>query len=296
MDYPYLAPCSYFLIYVYEIPGSVDHAGILKVGDTSFKSTKKSAELTVNCAELKAAAKKRIDQQTGTAGVKYVLHHAELAVRTVQTGGEKMLSFFRDHEVHDVLEKSGYKHVKIAGTTGREWCRADLETIKNAIAAVKEGRIALNSSELKKPDPFVFREEQEKAIADTLTRFKKHNDMLWDAKMRFGKTPTALEVVRRGEFRKTIIITHRPVVGTSWEEDFKKIFPGKEIPYVYVDKTKVVAKGYEAKEEADKKDILKKYDKAGKHFIYFASIQDLRGSAVARGEGWYSLNGGGRCR
>ena len=31
MDYPYSAPCSYFLIYVYEIPGSVDHAGLLKV-------------------------------------------------------------------------------------------------------------------------------------------------------------------------------------------------------------------------------------------------------------------------
>ena len=38
MNYPYIAPCSYFLIYVYEIPGSVDHAGLLKVGETSFKS------------------------------------------------------------------------------------------------------------------------------------------------------------------------------------------------------------------------------------------------------------------
>ena len=113
-------------------------------------------------------------------------------------GGEKVLSFFRDHDVHDVLEKSGYKHVKIEGTTGREWYKADLETIKNAIAAVKEGRIALDSTELKKPDSFKFRDEQEKAIADTLTRFKKHNDMLWDAKMRFGKTPTILEVVCRG--------------------------------------------------------------------------------------------------
>ena len=35
-DYPYSAPCSYFLIYVYEIPGSVDHSGLLKVGDTSM--------------------------------------------------------------------------------------------------------------------------------------------------------------------------------------------------------------------------------------------------------------------
>ena len=149
-DHPYSAPCSYFLIYVYELPGSVDHAGLLKVGDTSFKSPKKPSELTVNCAELKAAAKKRIDQQTGTAGVKYILHHAELAVRMTQDGGVKMITPFRDHDVHDVLEKSGYKHVKIADTKGREWYKADLETIKNAIAAVKEGRIALDSSELKK--------------------------------------------------------------------------------------------------------------------------------------------------
>ena len=41
MDYPYIAPCSHFLIYVYEIPGSVDHAGLLKVGDTNIKTAKK---------------------------------------------------------------------------------------------------------------------------------------------------------------------------------------------------------------------------------------------------------------
>lgn len=55
MNYPYIAPCSFFLIYVYEIPGSVDHAGILKVWDTTIKSLKKASELTVNCADRKAA-------------------------------------------------------------------------------------------------------------------------------------------------------------------------------------------------------------------------------------------------
>lgn len=88
-NYPYIAPCSYFLVRSYEIPGSVDHVGILKVGDTTIKSLKKASELTVNCADRKAAAKKRIDQQTGTAGVKYVLHHAELAVRMVHLGGRE---------------------------------------------------------------------------------------------------------------------------------------------------------------------------------------------------------------
>ena len=46
-DYPYSAPRSYFLIYVYEIPGSVDHAGLLKVGETTIKSPKNPSELTV---------------------------------------------------------------------------------------------------------------------------------------------------------------------------------------------------------------------------------------------------------
>jgi len=80
-DYPYRAPCSYFLVYVYEIPRSVDYAGLLKVWNASSKSPKKASELTVNCAELKAAAKKRIDQQSGMAGIKYILHHAERAFR-----------------------------------------------------------------------------------------------------------------------------------------------------------------------------------------------------------------------
>ncbi len=65
-DYPYSAPCSHSLVYVYEILGLADHAGLLKVGDTSFKSPKKASELKVNCAELKTAAKKRIDRPEAT--------------------------------------------------------------------------------------------------------------------------------------------------------------------------------------------------------------------------------------
>ena len=284
MNFSYSPPSSYYLIYVYEIPGSVHHAGLLKVGDTSFKTSKWANEFPPNSPELVEAAKQRIAQQTNTAGIKYILHHAEIATREVQVGGKTFVTYFRDHDVHDVLEKSGFRHVKFAGATGREWYKTDLATVKNAIAAVKAGRIALNSSELKKPAPFKFRDEQEDAIVKTLARFEKYNDMLWDAKMRFGKTPTALEVVRRGQFRKTIIITHRPVVGTSWEEDFHKIFPQNKIPYEYVDKTKAVAMGDELREEAKKKAILNDYDRAGKYFIYFASIQDLRGSKRVGGE------------
>ena len=45
-DYPYRALCSHFFS-VYEIPGSADHAGLLKVGDTSFTLPNRASELTV---------------------------------------------------------------------------------------------------------------------------------------------------------------------------------------------------------------------------------------------------------
>ena len=40
---------------LHAIPGSGDHTWLLKVGNMSFMSPKKAFELTMNCAELKAA-------------------------------------------------------------------------------------------------------------------------------------------------------------------------------------------------------------------------------------------------
>lgn len=40
---------------LHAIPESADRAGLLKVGVMSFMSPKKASELTMNCAELKAA-------------------------------------------------------------------------------------------------------------------------------------------------------------------------------------------------------------------------------------------------
>ena len=82
----------------------------------------------------------------------------------------------------------------------------------------------------------MFRPEQEAAIEKTLKQFKNGNRMLWNAKMRFGKTLCALEVIRKSKFNKTIIITHRPVVDVGWFEDFGKIFHGMN-DYIYGSKS-----------------------------------------------------------
>ena len=65
----------------------------------------------------------------------------------------------------------------------------------------KQGNSALSATEKTSDGQTVakidFRDEQKAAIEQTIKAFKKENEMLWYAKMRFGKTLTALEVVRR---------------------------------------------------------------------------------------------------
>ena len=75
-------------------------------------------------------------------------------------------------------------------------------------------------------NPIIFRSSQEEAITKTVKRFssKANKKMLWNAKMRFGKTLAAFEVVKRLGYKKTLILTHRPVVSKCWFEDYGLIF------------------------------------------------------------------------
>ncbi|MBQ9478858.1 MAG: DEAD/DEAH box helicase family protein, partial [Selenomonadaceae bacterium] len=85
--------------------------------------------------------------------------------------------------------------------------------------------------------------------------------------MRFGKTLCALEVVKRCAFDRTIIVTHQPVVNAGWFDDFKKIFAGTD--YRFGSKTR----GETINDLID----------CGAPFIWFASMQDLRGSDLVGG-------------
>jgi superfamily II DNA or RNA helicase len=90
---------------------------------------------------------------------------------------------------------------------------------------VKEGRDSIGSSEISNDkSPIAFRSEQQEAIDRTINHFKKGNEMLWFAKMRFGKTLSALQVVRVMDYSKTLILTHRPVVDAGWFEDLERSF------------------------------------------------------------------------
>ncbi len=259
---------NYKVIYAFTV-NDEKHNGLIKIGDATVYTDFSIDKLSPNCSELNQASLKRIKSYTNTVGVTPELVHTELAIKEEYTkDGSIQLKAFRDYEVHRVLENSNIHKVKIDGSTGREWYRIDKTTVLEAIQAVKKNYANLSNSKISKHIPIIFRPEQKDAIERTVKQFKKHNRMLWNAKMRFGKTLSALEVIKRCRFKKTIILTHRPVVNAGWYEDFKKIF--YDTDYLYGSKVN----GYDV-------NIL---DNKGKGFVYFASIQDLRGSEAVGGK------------
>lgn len=266
---------SYKLIYVFAIADDA-HAGSVKIGDTKLDTDLTQDRLQPNCKELNQAARERIDSYTKTAAVTVNLLHTELAIRTIQKkDGNWNTESFRDYDVHRVLLNSGIKKKTFGDKKlGNEWFCCDYITAIKAITAVKHGDSAIDTLiPMDKFIPISFRPEQKEAIEKTVRQFKKSPRMLWNAKMRFGKTLSALEVVHRMDFERTVLITHRPVVDDGWHEDFGKIFT-KEDKYRYGSK----------KSGIEISDLEKTFKKDKKHYIYFASIQDLRGSKIVGGK------------
>lgn len=230
-----------------------------KIGDATIDSYE--MDNRPNSDDLRAVAEKRINQYMKTAGVPHKLQWAELAYRK-QDG-----TWFRDYDVQDVLERSGVRKTEV--TEGNEWFKTDVETAKKAIQAVKEGRKSITVSLKLKNGMIKLRPEQKEAIKKTKQAFKKHDKMLWNAKMRFGKTMTALQLVKEEKYQHVLIMTHRPVVDEGWFEDFNKIgMP--DAGYLYGSKNM----------GEDISNLLK----SGKPYVYFASLQDLRGSEEVGGK------------
>lgn len=256
------------LIYVFAI-NDERHRDCLKIGETTIDEDDGS-NLFNNTEALQLAAHKRIRQYTKTAGIAYQLLYTEISI-FVRSG---MIMTFNDKQVHKVLERSGIKRKEFEGVSGAdEWYCCDLETVKKAIAAVKKGETSLHPAEITQgQSPIIFRPEQQEAINKTRKRFKKGNQMLWNAKMRFGKTLSALQVVKEEEFTRTLILTHRPVVDKGWFEDFGKIFYDRKDYH------------YGSKGNGEEFKVLEKKVASGCKYIFFASMQDLRGSEQVGGK------------
>ena len=265
MSNTFTLPLKSRLIYVFAIADK-QHAGCLKIGETTLGDG--DLDFTPpNSPPLNEAARARIDQYTKTAGISYELLHTELAI--CDRDGQRQT--FTDKQVHRVLERSGVKRKEFAGAS--EWYLCDLGTAKRAITATKEGKASLQAEEVTSDDnPIILRPEQKEAVERTLKQFRRGNQMLWNAKMRFGKTLCALRVAREMGVGRTIIITHRPAVDEGWFEDFGKTFYDRPDWH------------YGSRGKGESFASLQRLASQGKKYVYFASMQDMRGSKEVGGK------------
>ena len=139
-------------------------------------------------------------------------------------------------------------------------------------------------------EPIVFRPEQKEAIEGALkhfcsstgrgedkvyTPYDAFRQFLWNAKMRFGKTLCALELAKRMGVKRTLIVTHRPVVDQGWHEDFGKIF--HDTDYRYATRT-------DDEQTGDFHSLNRRVEKGQGGFIFFVSMQYLRRSTLVGGD------------
>lgn len=285
----YKPTTTYTLIYVYTIDDE-NHKGLLKIGKASLGSSKSENDLNPCCDELNQAALKRIKQQVRTALVENErLIYTELAIRHIKmSDGTDRQEDFTDDDIHRVLKRSGYQAVKFKDSQkDSEWYKVDLETVKLAIREFKKGFMVIQNNNLIVADSsyeekFKLRREQEENVEKTLRIFETQDKMLWDCKMRYGKTVTAYELIKRGKFQKVIVITHRPAVEDSWDTDHELVF--KNSNHKFIDKSNSKLDDYSSEIDSKNDKLLSDYEAQGIPFTYFASIQDLRGSKRVGGK------------
>lgn len=147
-------------------------------------------------------------------------------------------------------------------------------------------------------DLITLRFEQRDAIDQAKERFCKrsgrrgeyqyevlpeYRQFLWNAKMRFGKTICAMQLMRELDVKRTLIITHRPVVGESWLKAFKQVVGSKSSePKVKgnSDIHKTYGFGMRSDDESETVgnyyDLEKFVETPGNHYAFFVSMQYIR--------------------
>jgi T5orf172 domain. len=186
---------SYPKIYAYRID---ERPGQIKVGFTSREDYKE-----------------RIREQEGQMHI-----HAHLLAYwdAIRSTGET----FTDHAVHRLLEERGIRRVKDHNGKKTEFFECKIEDVIAAVESIKSGN-EISASRINTYGP---RDEQEDTIKKTIAYYKseklnnpsKTPKFLWNAKMRFGKTYTSLEMVKRLDLSKVLIISFKVEVKDSWKK------------------------------------------------------------------------------
>ena len=162
---------------------------------------------------------------------------------------------FTDHDVHKKLIELGRKRVN------GEWFECTVEDIVSAIDSIKTNQ----AMSVAKMNNFALRPEQSEAVRKSAAYFSKvvpgddkHKRFLWNAKMRFGKSFTAYKLAEKMKWKKILILTWKPAVVDSWQNDLQGHADFKDWQFI-------------------KSTDAEKSFSTGKPIVWFASFQDVLG-------------------
>ena len=231
-------------VYAYSIDDTA-HEGLLKVGQTT------------------RLAKKRIEEQTKTAGIKAKIELDEPAERNDGT-------FFTDNQLRARLNVKGFPSVEPVPGAGREWVRCSVADVKTAITELRTGKNLTGTHR----ETFSMRAEQKQAVDKTYDYFKSiwHEDknavprFLWNAKMRFGKTFASYQLAKKLSAKRVLVVTFKPAVEDAWQTDLESHADFDDWQYL---------------SKASGSDPSK--IDSSKPVVYFGSFQDLLGRDRATG-------------
>ena len=219
-------------IYAYSIDDDA-HGGLLKVGQTTRDT------------------KKRIEEQTKTAAIKVTVELDDPAERDDGTT-------FTDHEVRARLKVKGFDNPAL------EWMRCSVADIQTVLTELRTGQLFTGTHH----ETFAMRPEQADAVKKTVAYFQSiwKEDVnavprfLWNAKMRFGKTFTTYQLVKKLGATRVLVVTFKPAVEDAWQSDIES--------HVDFDGWQFVSRS----SGSDPTQIDPK-----KPFVFFGSFQDLLG-------------------
>ena len=192
----------------------------------------------------------------GPSGIlKYEILYIESAVKSDGT-------FFKDNDVHRILKLHGIENV------GGEWFKCTVNQLKSAIISVKDN----STLDFNRTVSFDLRPEQKEAIKKTSSYFRNYKNVekkiphfLWNCKMRFGKTFTTYKLSQKMNWRKILILTYKPAVENSWNEDLMTHKDFNDWQFI-------------SREGVKYSEINK-----SKPFVCFASFQDFLGKTSSGG-------------
>lgn len=275
------------LLYVLSI-NDRKHQGLLKIGEVFVDNEIADSK---NNQELGKAVRAVLDARPYMQGVSYHIEYVECTTYNQESKCYKADDVYRTLRTMDIPSKTlgKYKDPTTGQTEDADiWFACTIFDIQDVISKIKQGKGAGHGA-------IKFRPEQEKAIHDTVEYFQKEfkdpnkgKHYLWNAKMRFGKTLSGLEVAKRCGYRSTLIITHRPVVDKGWHDDFAKIFRTPEALADYHAKGLEPAYGRRMMDDNDSQGdfytLTNEVDAGKKILVFFVSMQYLRLSQFVGGK------------